>query len=93
MEMTLFNQGFYSNYRNSFPALPALPPRKVKISFYLRLVCIISSYVILIYANLRLIYRSKGKMYDVRYGQIQVVLDFATEEITKIVPFAQTHIL
>lgn len=32
-------------------------------------------------------------MYDVTYRQVQVVLDFATEEITKIVLFAQIHIM
>lgn len=30
-------------------------------------------------------------MYDVTCGQVQVVLDFATEEVTKIVLFAQIH--
>lgn len=31
----------------------------------------------LIYANLRLIYKNNGKIYDVGYGQIQLVLDLA----------------
>lgn len=30
-------------------------------------------------------------MYDVGYGQIQVILDLATEVITKITPFVQIH--
>lgn len=47
----------------------------------------------LIYANLRLIYRNNGKIYDVEYGRIQVVLDLATEVITKIMPFAQIHVM
>lgn len=57
------------------------------------LVCITSSFVIHIYANLRLIYRSKGKMCDVTYGQIKMVLDFETEEITKSALFAQIRIM
>lgn len=45
----------------------------------------------LIYANLRLIYKNNGKIYDVGYGQIQVVLDLATEVTTKITPFDQIN--
>lgn len=47
----------------------------------------------LIYAKLRLIYRNNGKICDVEYGQIPVVLDLATEVITKIMPFVQIHIM
>lgn len=90
MEMMLFNEGGYSADKST---LLLFLERKKKSDFIQSYICISVLLVLctLIYANLRLIYRHNWKMYDVGYGQIQVVLDSATEVITKIMPFAQIH--
>lgn len=87
----LFNQGGYSADRSTL--LLSLGGNK-KLAFiqgYFYSVLLVLC--MLIYANLRLIYRNNGKMYDVGYGQIQLVLDLATQVLTKIMLFARIHVM